>query len=118
MNYSLVMLKVTFFKTTHSIPDSVAICIHTTDGVIVYTSDFTFDQNAKGRYQTNYGRMSEIAKEGVLCLLSESLNAEKSGFTSTGNSLQCELDEAFSPRKWTYYLFAILIRLTSYSISH
>ena len=89
-------VKVTFFKTTHSIPDSVAICIHTTDGVIVYTSDFTFDQNAKGRYQTNYGRMSEIAKEGVLCLLSESLNAEKPGFTSTGNSLQCELDEAFS----------------------
>ncbi|MGL4374150.1 MAG: MBL fold metallo-hydrolase, partial [Turicibacter sp.] len=45
-------LKVTFFRTTHSIPDSVAVCIHTTDGVIVYTSDFTFDQAAKDRYQT------------------------------------------------------------------
>ena len=72
-------IKVTFFKTTHSIPDSVAICIHTTDGVIVYTSDFTFDQNAKGRYQTNYAKISEISKEGVLCLLSESINADKSG---------------------------------------
>lgn len=89
-------VKVTFFKTTHSIPDSVAICIHTTDGVIVYTSDFTFDQSARGRYQTNYARISEISKEGVLCLLSESLNAEKSGHTSTGNSLTYELEEAFS----------------------
>ncbi|MTL49269.1 RNase J family beta-CASP ribonuclease, partial [Turicibacter sanguinis] len=85
-----------FFKTTHSIPDSVAICIHTTDGVIVYTSDFTFDQSAKGRYQTNYARISEISKEGVLCLLSESINAEKSGHTSTGSSLTYELEEAFS----------------------
>lgn len=89
-------IKVTFFKTTHSIPDSVAICIHTTDGVIVYTSDFTFDQSAKGRYQTNYARISEISKEGVLCLLSESINAEKSGHTSTGSSLTYELEEAFS----------------------
>ena len=89
-------IKVTFFKTTHSIPDSVAICIHTTDGVIVYTSDFTFDQSAKGRYQTNYARISEISKEGVLWLLSESINAEKSGHTSTGSSLTYELEEAFS----------------------
>lgn len=89
-------IKVTFFKTTHSIPDSVAICIHTTDGVIVYTSDFTFNQSAKGRYQTNYARISEISKEGVLCLLSESINAEKSGHTSTGSSLTYELEEAFS----------------------
>lgn len=89
-------IKVTFFKTTHSIPDSVAICIHTTDGVIVYTSDFAFDQSAKGRYQTNYARISEISKEGVLCLLSESINAEKSGHTSTGSSLTYELEEAFS----------------------
>ncbi|MEO3112018.1 ribonuclease J [Turicibacter sanguinis] len=89
-------IKVTFFKTTHSIPDSVAICIHTTDGVIVYTSDFTFDQSAKGRYQTNYARISEISKEGVLCLLSESINAEQSGHTSTGSSLTYELEEAFS----------------------
>lgn len=89
-------VKVTFFKTTHSIPDSVAICIHTGEGVIVYTSDFTFDQNAKGRYQTNYSRISEISKEGVLCLLAESINADKSGYTSTGVSLVHELDEAFS----------------------
>ncbi len=88
-------IKVTFFKTTHTIPDSVAICIHTTDGVIVYTSDFTFDQGAKDRYQTNYQRIAEISKEGVLCLLSESTNAERQGHTSTGISLMNELDEAF-----------------------
>ncbi|HAX73808.1 MAG TPA: RNase J family beta-CASP ribonuclease [Firmicutes bacterium] len=89
-------IKVTFFRTTHSIPDSVAVCVHTTDGVIVYTSDFTFDQSAKDRYQTNYQRMAEISKEGVLCLLSESMNADRVGHTSVGHSLSYELDEAFS----------------------
>jgi len=89
-------VKITFFKTTNSIPDSVAICVHTKSGVIVYTSDFTFDQSAKGRYQTNYVRMSDIAKEGVLCLLSDSLNAAKPGHTGTGTSLKYTLDEIFS----------------------
>jgi len=88
-------IKVTFFKTTHSIPDSVAICVHTKAGVVVYTSDFTFDQSAKGRYQTNYSRISDISKEGVLCLLSESMNAAKPGFTGTG-TLKYRLDEIFS----------------------
>ena len=88
--------KVTFFKTTHSIPDSVAICIHTKAGVIVYTSDFSFDQGAISRYQTNYTRISDISKEGVLCMLSESTNAVRSGHTGTGTALKHALEEVFA----------------------
>ncbi|MGX7196975.1 ribonuclease J [Enterococcus olivae] len=67
---------VSFFATTHTIPDSVGICLKTTEGNIVYTGDFKFDQAAIPMYQTDFGRLAEIGKEGVLALLSTSSNAE------------------------------------------
>ena len=68
-------VKVTFFNTTHSIPESVGIAIHTVDGVIVYTSDFTFDQSSDLMYQTDFRKINEIAEKNVLMLLSESLGS-------------------------------------------
>ncbi|CAH2258021.1 TPA: ribonuclease J [Enterococcus faecium] len=67
---------VSFFRTTHTIPDSVGINLKTKEGSIVYTGDFKFDQTAIPMYQTDYARLAEIGKEGVLALLSESANAE------------------------------------------
>lgn len=67
---------VSFFATTHTIPDSVGICLKTTEGNIVYTGDFKFDQAAIPMYQTDFGRLAEIGKEGMLALLSTSSNAE------------------------------------------
>lgn len=67
---------VSFFRTTHSIPESVGICLKTKEGNIVYTGDFKFDQTAIPMYKTDYGRLAEIGKEGVLALLSDSSNAE------------------------------------------
>ncbi len=67
---------VSFFRTTHTIPDSVGISIKTDVGNIVYTGDFKFDQSAIPMYQTDYARLAEIGKEGVLALLSDSTNAE------------------------------------------
>ena len=64
------------FKTTHTIPDSIGVSIKTKEGNIVYTGDFKFDQSAIEMYQTDYGRLAEIGKEGVLALLSDSSNAE------------------------------------------
>lgn len=89
-------VKVSFFNTTHSIPDSVAICIHTTDGVIVYTSDYTFDQNLDKKYNTNYQLIADVSRKGVLALLSESLAADKSGHTSGENRLQHEISDVIS----------------------
>lgn len=67
---------VSFFKTTHTIPDSIGISIKTGEGNIVYTGDFKFDQSAAPMYQTDFGRLAEIGSEGVLALLSDSSNAE------------------------------------------
>ena len=67
---------VSFFKTTHSIPDSLGIDIFTKEGEIVYTGDFKFDPSAKKGYRTDFVRLSEIAQKGVLALLSDSTNAE------------------------------------------
>ncbi|MFQ3624370.1 ribonuclease J [Lactobacillus johnsonii] len=67
---------VSFFKTTHSIPDSLGIDISTKEGEIVYTGDFKFDPSAKKGYRTDFVRLSEIAQKGVFALLSDSTNAE------------------------------------------
>ncbi|GAA2917174.1 ribonuclease J [Enterococcus pseudoavium] len=67
---------ISFFRTTHTIPDSVGISLKTDEGSIVYTGDFKFDPTAIPMYATNYGRLAEIGGEGVLALLSSSSNAE------------------------------------------
>ncbi len=87
--------KVTFFKTNHSIPDSVAICIHTSAGVIVHTGDFKFDQAAGKLYKPEIGKMVKIGEEGVLCLLSDSTDAEKPGYTKSEAVVARELADAF-----------------------
>jgi ribonuclease J len=68
-------VKVTFFNTTHSIPESIGIAVHTTEGVIVYTSDFTFDQSSDVKYQTDFRKINELSEKNVLILLSESLGS-------------------------------------------
>ena len=68
-------VRVTFFNTTHSIPESVGIAVHTVDGVIVYTSDFTFDQSSDVKYQTDFRKINELSEKNVLALLTESLGS-------------------------------------------
>lgn len=66
---------ISFFSTTHTIPESLGIVISTTDGNIVYTGDFRFDPAVAKGYRTNMRRLAEIGNSGVLALLSSSPNA-------------------------------------------
>jgi ribonuclease J len=68
--------KLSFFHTTHSVPGSLGIDVHTPAGEIVYTGDFKFDPSAAPRYRTDMDRLAEIETKGVLALLSDSSNAE------------------------------------------
>lgn len=72
-------------SVTHSIPDAVCYVLYTKDGAIVYTGDFVFDSTAKGAYKTDIGKLAYVGKQGVLCLMSESMYAEKEGHTSPNN---------------------------------
>jgi ribonuclease J len=74
-------------RLTHSIPDNVGYVLYTEDGAIFYTGNFVFDPAMMGAYKTDIGKLAYIGKQGVLCLLSESLYAEKIGFTSPSHRL-------------------------------
>ncbi|HBG90614.1 ribonuclease J [Lactobacillus acetotolerans] len=69
---------ISFFHTTHSIPESLGIDVHTPAGEVVYTGDFKFDPSAAPHYRTDMDRLAEIEEKGVLALLSDSSNAESS----------------------------------------
>ena len=78
---------------THSIPDAVCYVLYTKDGAIVYTGDFTMDVTATGNYKTDIGKLAYVGKQGVLCLLSESLYADKPGHTSPNNRVSSFIRE-------------------------
>ena len=72
-------------SVTHSIPDAVCYVLYTPDGAIVYTGDFVFDATVPDAYKTDIGKLAYVGKQGVLCLLCESMYAEKEGHTSPHN---------------------------------
>ncbi|HEQ3085088.1 TPA: ribonuclease J [Streptococcus pyogenes] len=87
---------VSFFRTTHSIPESMGIVIGTDKGNIIYTGDFKFDQAAREGYQTDLLRLAEIGKEGVLALLSDSVNATSNDQIASESEVGEEMDSVIS----------------------
>lgn len=83
-------------SVTHSIPDSVGYVLNTKDGAIVYTGDFVFDSTMMGAYKTDIGKLAYIGKQGVLCLLAESMYAEKQGHTSPNHRTAKKIREILS----------------------
>ena len=69
-------------QVTHSIPDSTLYVLNTKDGSIVYTGDFIFDPTMTGHFSCDIGRLAYVGKQNVLCLMTESMYAEKDGFTT------------------------------------
>ncbi len=69
-------------SVTHSMPETVCYVLYTNDGAIVYATDFVFDSTMLGNYKTDIGKLAYVGKQGVLCLLSESVYAYREGHTS------------------------------------
>ncbi|MBT2642305.1 ribonuclease J [Bacillus sp. ISL-41] len=88
-------VSVSFFKTNHSIPGSVGVSIHTSEGAIVHTGDYKFDQAAGPLYKPEVGKMAAIGEKGVLCLLSDSTEAERPGYTPSESTVVAELSNVF-----------------------
>ncbi|WP_107942306.1 ribonuclease J [Metasolibacillus sp. FSL H7-0170] len=86
---------VTFFHTTHSIPDSLGIVFHTSEGAIVHTGEFKFDQAAQGKFRPDIATMAKLGEEGVFILLSESTEAERPGYTTSEAVVSEQLAKTF-----------------------
>lgn len=86
---------VTFFHTTHSIPDSLGIVFHTSEGAIVHTGEFKFDQSAKGKYRPDIAKMAALGEDGVFILMSDSNEAERPGYTTSETVIEDRLSTTF-----------------------
>ena len=93
--YEFNNANITFFKTTYSMPDSLGICIETSQGNIVYTGEFKFDQSVSKEYKSDIVKISTLGQKGVLALLSDSSNANVKGYNVPENEAAEQIDNAF-----------------------
>lgn len=89
------LLSVTFFKTSHSIPDCLGIVFHTPEGKVVHTGDFKFDLTPANDQTSDIHKMAALGNEGILALISESTNAERPGLTPSEQVIAGYLEEEF-----------------------
>lgn len=88
-------MQVEFIRSSHSIPDSCMLAIHSPAGVVLHTGDFKVDYTPIDGQMMDLGRIAELGKEGVLAMLSDSTNAERKGFTLSEKSIGPIFDNLF-----------------------
>lgn len=80
-------LEVEFIRNTHSIADSCSLAIHTPVGIIFHTGDFKVDLTPIDNEPMDFEHISELAKEGILLLMSDSTNVERKGYTMSERAI-------------------------------
>ena len=91
MRVTVGPFEIEFIRVTHSIPDCVALAIHTPAGVVVHTGDFKIDQTPIDDQHFDIHRFAELGAQGVLALFADSTNIDRRGFTGS----EVEVIEAF-----------------------
>ena len=89
-------MRVEFIRSCHSIPDSVALAIHTAVGTVVHTGDFKIDYTPIDDQKIDLGRLAELGNRGVLALLSDSTNSERKGYTMSESTVGEVFDKLFA----------------------
>jgi len=88
--------EIEFIRVTHSMPDCVALAIHTPDGTIVHTGDFKIDQTPIDGEHFDVHRFAELGQQGVLALFADSTNIDRRGFTGSETEVVDAFDEIFT----------------------
>lgn len=99
------------FHVTHSIPDCVGYGITTPVGLIVHTGDYKFDHTPVDGWPPDFAKLASFSQRGVLCLLADSTNADRPGWTQTEIAIEEAFDELFrdAPGRVIVASFASLI---------
>ncbi|EAH7596584.1 ribonuclease J [Campylobacter upsaliensis] len=97
--YEIGEFEVEWIHITHSIIDASALAVKTRAGTIIHTGDFKIDQTPIDGYPTDLHRLAHYGEEGVLCLLSDSTNSYKEGYTKSESSVGPTFDQIFAKTK-------------------
>ena len=101
-------LEVEFVQVAHSIPDSVAVAIHTPAGTLLHSGDFKFDQTPLDGCLTDAHRLADLGRRGVLALFADSTNASRPGHSGSERHVAPALEEIFggAPRRLVVTTFS------------
>ncbi|WP_352418544.1 ribonuclease J [Proteiniborus sp.] len=95
----LGQFNIEFIRTSHSIPDSVALAIHTPVGIVVHSGDFKIDYTPINGEVMDFHKFAEIGQKGVLVLLADSTNVERPGYTMSEKTVGDTFNDIFSTAK-------------------
>lgn len=98
-NRKIGPFSVDFFHVCHSIPDAVGLGIDTPAGLVVHTGDYKFDHTPVDNWPTDYAKLAEFQRRGVMALLADSTNAERAGWTPSERVVDAAFDKVFREAK-------------------
>jgi ribonuclease J len=94
--FSLGVFNIMPIRVTHSLVDCVALAVHTPVGVVLHTGDFKVDLSSPDGHPFDLQAFADLGKQGVLCLLQDSTNVDRAGFTPSEKAVIPRLDDIFA----------------------